>query len=397
MAAGVAQGGVVAVGGVGVFTEVGAAAGAVDLAGGLTEAAGPRGLLRPPPTAGGPAVRSSALLRAGAAGLAGLAAVPGSGKGKLVTTLPSGLTSVSSRGLTDFSTKPGANSVPTRYGRGGCPSTATSAAPWPLAPAITPMTLKRSAGPAAAAWTLAGAPSSRAKASGEVVAAALALGSVRLAEPALAASNAASGLALRKRNSVASPQYAADNRAAPTRAAVVQRRPDSECRSIMCCASSPTRALACKLDQRLRNAAKAVRRPDRGGGFTLIELMVVLVIIGVLAALIVPNVLERADDARISAARTDVNNIMQSLRLYRLDNQRYPTAEQGLQALVVKPDKPPLPGNWKAYLERLPNDPWGQPYVYVNPGVRAEIDVLSYGADGQPGGEGKDADVGSWQ
>lgn len=132
-------------------------------------------------------------------------------------------------------------------------------------------------------------------------------------------------------------------------------------------------------------------------GFTLIELMVVLVIIGVLAALIVPNVLNRADDARISAARTDINNIMQSLRLYRLDNQRYPTADQGLQALVIRPDKAPVPTNWKAYLERLPNDPWGQPYVYMNPGVRGEIDVLSYGADGQPGGEGKDADVGSWQ
>ncbi len=125
--------------------------------------------------------------------------------------------------------------------------------------------------------------------------------------------------------------------------------------------------------------------------------MVVLVIIGVLAALIVPNVLERADDARISAARTDVNNIMQSLRLYRLDNQRYPTTEQGLQALVVKPDKTPQPTNWKAYLERLPNDPWGQPYVYMNPGEHGEIDVLSYGADGKPGGEGKDADVGNWQ
>lgn len=125
--------------------------------------------------------------------------------------------------------------------------------------------------------------------------------------------------------------------------------------------------------------------------------MVVLVIIGVLAALIVPNVLDRADDARISAARTDVNNIMQSLRLYRLDNQRYPSAEQGLQALVTRPQTPPLPTNWKAYLDRLPNDPWGQPYVYINPGVNGEVDVLSYGADGQPGGEGKDADVGSWQ
>ena len=97
-------------------------------------------------------------------------------------------------------------------------------------------------------------------------------------------------------------------------------------------------------------------------GFTLIELMVVLVIIGALAALIVPNVLNRADDARITAARTDVNNLMQALKLYRLDNQRYPTAEQGLSALVTKPTSEPLPTNWKTYLDKLPNDPWGRPY-----------------------------------
>ena len=132
-------------------------------------------------------------------------------------------------------------------------------------------------------------------------------------------------------------------------------------------------------------------------GFTLIELMVVLVIIGVLAALIVPNVLDRADDARVTAARTDITNIMQALKLYRLDNQRYPTAEQGLQALVMKPTAGPVPGNWKLYLEKLPNDPWGRPYQYLNPGIKGEIDVMSYGADGQAGGEGKDADIGSWQ
>ena len=132
-------------------------------------------------------------------------------------------------------------------------------------------------------------------------------------------------------------------------------------------------------------------------GFTLIELMVVLVIIGVLAALIVPNVLDRADDARVSAARVDVNNLMQALKLYRLDNQRYPTADQGLRALVQRPDKSPVPTNWKAYIDKLPNDPWGNPYVYINPGVKGEIDVMSYGADGQPGGEGKNADIGSWQ
>ncbi|RCW74197.1 general secretion pathway protein G [Pseudorhodoferax soli] len=132
-------------------------------------------------------------------------------------------------------------------------------------------------------------------------------------------------------------------------------------------------------------------------GFTLIELMVVLVIIGVLAALIVPNVLDRADDARATAAKTDVTNLVQALRMYRLDNQRYPTGEQGLQALLVKPTTNPAPINWKPYLEKLPNDPWGRPYQYLNPGVKGEIDVMSFGADGQPGGEGKDADIGSWQ
>ncbi len=132
-------------------------------------------------------------------------------------------------------------------------------------------------------------------------------------------------------------------------------------------------------------------------GFTLIELMVVLVIIGVLAALIVPNVLERADEARVTAARTDVNRLMQALKLYKLDNQRYPTTEQGLQALVARPTASPVPPNWKPYVDKLPNDPWGRPYQYANPGVRGEIDVYSLGADGAVGGEGKDAEVGSWQ
>ena len=141
-------------------------------------------------------------------------------------------------------------------------------------------------------------------------------------------------------------------------------------------------------------------RPPRRilqAGFTLIELMVVLVIIGVLAALIVPNVLDRADDARVTAARTDVNNLMQALKLYKLDNQRYPTTEQGLQALLTRPSIAPVPPNWKPYLEKLPEDPWHHPYQYLNPGVKGEIDVMSFGADGQPGGEGKNADIGSWQ
>lgn len=140
---------------------------------------------------------------------------------------------------------------------------------------------------------------------------------------------------------------------------------------------------------------RTLRRPTRG--FTLIELMVVLAIIGVLAALIVPNVLGRADEARVTAARTDVGHLMQALKLYRLDNQRYPSNEQGLQALIARPTAEPVPANWKPYLEKLPRDPWGRPYQYLNPGLKGEVDVLSLGADGQPGGDGFNADIGSWQ
>jgi general secretion pathway protein G len=130
----------------------------------------------------------------------------------------------------------------------------------------------------------------------------------------------------------------------------------------------------------------------------LIEVMIVIVILGVLAALIVPKVMGRPDEARIAAARQDIFTIMQSLKLYKLDNRRYPTTEQGLAALVQKPSQAPLPQNWSAggYLERLPNDPWGQPYQYLNPGLHGEIDVMSFGADGQPGGQGVDADIGNW-
>jgi general secretion pathway protein G len=140
------------------------------------------------------------------------------------------------------------------------------------------------------------------------------------------------------------------------------------------------------------------RLPYRHRGFTLIEIMVVIVILGILAALVVPRVLDRPDEARVVAARNDVAAIAQALKLYRLDNQRYPTTEQGLAALVSRPTVPPVPPNWKpnGYLERLPKDPWGHPYQYLNPGLRGEIDVFSLGADGQPGGTGIDAEVGSW-
>jgi general secretion pathway protein G len=133
-------------------------------------------------------------------------------------------------------------------------------------------------------------------------------------------------------------------------------------------------------------------------GFTLLEVMVVVVIIGILAALVVPKIISRPDEARVIAAKQDIASLMQSLRLYRLDNQRYPTTEQGLEALATKPASLPLPRNWKngGYLERLPKDPWGNPYQYLNPGAHGEIDVFSFGADGTPGGEGNDSDIGSW-
>jgi len=136
----------------------------------------------------------------------------------------------------------------------------------------------------------------------------------------------------------------------------------------------------------------------RHRGFTLIEIMVVVVIMGILAALVVPKLMGRTDDARIIAARQDIATLMQGLKLYKLDNQRYPTTEQGLQSLIARPVNGPTPTNWKTggYLERLPKDPWGNAYQYLSPGVRGDVDIFSYGADGQPGGTGNDADIGSW-
>ena len=136
----------------------------------------------------------------------------------------------------------------------------------------------------------------------------------------------------------------------------------------------------------------------RNKGVTLIELMVVLVILGVLAAIIAPKIMDRPDEARVIAAKQDIASLVQSLKLYRLDNIRYPSTEQGLQSLVTKPTIDPIPGNWKSggYVERLPKDPWGNAYLYLNPGRHGEIDVYSLGADGQTGGEGKDMDIGNW-
>ena len=133
-------------------------------------------------------------------------------------------------------------------------------------------------------------------------------------------------------------------------------------------------------------------------GFTLIEVMVVIAIIGIMATLIVPQIMSKPDEARVIAAKLDINSIVQALKLYRLDNGRYPTTEQGLSALVAKPTTEPIPQNWKpnGYVDRLPKDPWGFAYQYSNPGTRGEIDVFSLGADNKPGGTGFDADLGNW-
>lgn len=143
---------------------------------------------------------------------------------------------------------------------------------------------------------------------------------------------------------------------------------------------------------------KEVKMTSRQRGFTLLEVMVVVVILGILAALVVPKIISRPDEARVIAARQDIASLMQALKLYRLDNQRYPATEQGLQALAVQPTAAPLAANWKAggYVERLPRDPWGNPYQYLSPGIRGEIDIFSLGADGMAGGVGNDADIGSW-
>lgn len=129
------------------------------------------------------------------------------------------------------------------------------------------------------------------------------------------------------------------------------------------------------------------------------EIMVVVMIIGILGALVVPKLLNRTGEARITGAKVDISTMMQALKLYKLDNQRYPTTEQGLQALVEKPTSGPAANGWKSggYVEKLPKDPWGNNYQYLAPGVKGEIDLYSLGADGQPGGAGDDADIGSWE
>lgn len=141
-----------------------------------------------------------------------------------------------------------------------------------------------------------------------------------------------------------------------------------------------------------------LRRKNRQRGFTLIEILVVVVILGILVGLVVPRIMGRPDEARIVAAKNDIRAIVSALKLYRLDSGTYPSTDQGLLALVQKPDTGNIPRNWKqsGYLERLPTDPWDLEYQYLNPGIHGEIDVFSLGADNAPGGEGTDADIGSW-
>ncbi len=136
----------------------------------------------------------------------------------------------------------------------------------------------------------------------------------------------------------------------------------------------------------------------RRNGFTLIEVMVVIVILGILAALVVPRVMNRPDEARIIKAKQDIRALEGALNLYKLDSYAYPSTDQGLEALVQKPTTPPEPRHWKegGYIDRLPKDPWGEPYQYLNPGTHGAIDIYTLGVDHQPGGEGNNADIGNW-
>ena len=131
-------------------------------------------------------------------------------------------------------------------------------------------------------------------------------------------------------------------------------------------------------------------------GFSLIEIMVVVVILGILASIVVPKIINRPDEARVVKAKSDVLAIQNALDLYKLDNGFYPTTDQGLAALVEKPTSNPEPANWKPYLKSVPKDPWGREYIYLNPGQHGDVDIFTLGANGQPGGTGIDAEIGNW-
>jgi general secretion pathway protein G len=134
-------------------------------------------------------------------------------------------------------------------------------------------------------------------------------------------------------------------------------------------------------------------------GFTLIEIMVVVVILGILAAVVVPRLLDRPDEARITKAKTDIKGIEQALGMFKLDNGFFPTTEQGLAALVEQPTVGRIPTKFQegGYLKKVPVDPWGTPYVFLSPGIHGDFDIISYGGDGESGGEGKNADINSWE
>ena len=345
-------------------------------------------LLAPEMLADGAAAGGVATLDAALGGAADTSADRSNGKVKTARTgafSPSA--SMASREATDTNTYPGASSAPTAKGRAGFPSTAISAAPCPTLLAITPDKTNLSTGPGPGPAIAAGvAPKSRDKTTGFDTSLNAAVRRTSDWGGLLAAITAW-------------VQYQPDSATNAHTKAVVVCQPNA---FFILNIENPSSHSDASTRKSLNGIASSRPTPSRAyramvHGFTLIELMVVLVIIGVLAALIVPNVLDRADDARVMAARTDVNNLSQALKLYKLDNQRLPSTEQGLQALIVRPAAAPVPANWKAYLDKLPNDPWGRPYQYLNPGVKGEVDVMSLGADGQPGGEGRNADVGSWQ
>ena len=131
-------------------------------------------------------------------------------------------------------------------------------------------------------------------------------------------------------------------------------------------------------------------------GFSLIEIMVVVVILGILASIVVPKIISRPDEARVVQAKQNILAIQNALDLYKLDNGIYPSTDQGLIALVEKPTSSPIPGDWKQYLKSLPKDPWGRDYLYLNPGEHGDVDIFTLGADGQPGGTGVDSEIGNW-
>jgi general secretion pathway protein G len=140
------------------------------------------------------------------------------------------------------------------------------------------------------------------------------------------------------------------------------------------------------------------RQPQHARGFTLIEIMVVVIIIGLLAAVIVPQVVNKVDEAKVAKAKADIQTLETALTMFRLDNSKYPTTEQGLQALVTQPTDQTI-RHWRpgGYLPRLSKDPWGYDYQYTSPGTHSkDFDLYTLGADGQPGGEGVDADIGNW-